>query len=92
MIVANGIIRFPITLLYCFSGLIVGTLALTNTEFFNKIPADNPDWLMPTFILNYLPHGLIGLLIVAILSAHYQRLPLRITAVLQINSLSIKAI
>lgn len=69
MIVANGIIRFPITLLYCFSGLIVGTLALTNAEFFNKIPADNPDWLMPTFILNYLPHGLIGLLIVAILSA-----------------------
>lgn len=69
MIVANGIIRFPITLLYCFSGLIVGTLALTNIDFFNKIPADNPDWLMPTFILNYLPHGLIGLLIVAILSA-----------------------
>lgn len=69
MIVANGIIRFPITLLYCFSGLIVGTLALTNADFFAKIPADNPDWLMPTFILNYLPHGLIGLLIVAILSA-----------------------
>ena len=69
MIVANGIVRFPITLLYCFSGLIVGTLALTNADFFAKIPADNPDWLMPTFILNYLPHGLIGLLIVAILSA-----------------------
>ena len=69
MIVANGIIRFPITLLYCFSGLVVGTLALTNRDFFASIPADNPDWLMPTFILNYLPHGLIGLLIVAILSA-----------------------
>ncbi|ALM89380.1 MULTISPECIES: sodium:solute symporter [Alteromonas] len=69
MIVANGIVRFPITLLYCFSGLIVGTLALTNLDFFEKIPANNPDWLMPTFILNYLPHGLIGLLIVAILSA-----------------------
>lgn len=69
MIVANGIIRFPITLLYCFSGLVVGTLALTNSDFFAQLPADNPDWLMPTFILNYLPHGLIGLLIVAILSA-----------------------
>lgn len=69
MILANGIIRFPITVLYCLSGLIVGTLALTTPEFMSQIPADNPDWLMPTFILNYLPHGVIGLLIVAILAA-----------------------
>ena len=34
-----------------------------------QIPTDNPDWLMPIFILNYLPHGVIGLLVVAILAA-----------------------
>ena len=69
MILANGVIRFPITILYCFSGLIVGTLAMTEPSFMAKIPTDNPDWMMPMFILNYLPHGLIGLLVVAILAA-----------------------
>lgn len=69
MIIANGIVRFPVTLLYCFSGLIVGTLAMNTPEFLAQIPQDNPDWMMPVFILNYLPHGLIGLLVVAILAA-----------------------
>lgn len=69
MILANGVVRFPITLLYCLSGLIVGTLAMSDSTFLAKIPSDNPDWMMPVFILNYLPHGLIGLLVVAILAA-----------------------
>jgi len=34
-----------------------------------KIPADRPDFMIPIFIAEYLPHGVIGLLIVAILSA-----------------------
>ncbi len=69
MIIANGLLRFPVTLLYCVSGLIVGTLAFSNAEFLAQIPKENPDWLMPLFILNYLPNGLIGLLVVAILAA-----------------------
>ena len=69
MMLANATVRFPITLLYCFSGLIVGTLAVTEVSFMSQIPAENPDWMMPIFILNYLPHGMIGLLIVAILAA-----------------------
>ncbi|WP_278382942.1 sodium:solute symporter family transporter [Alteromonas mediterranea] len=69
MMVANGVLRFPITLLYCFAGLIVGTLAFNDPQLLSQIPKSNPDWLMPIFILNYLPHGLIGLLVVAILAA-----------------------
>jgi sodium-coupled monocarboxylate transporter 8/12 len=69
MMLANATVRFPITLLYCFSGLIVGTLAMTESSFMAQIPADNPDWMMPIFILNYLPHGMIGILVVAILAA-----------------------
>ncbi len=69
MMLANATVRFPITLLYCFSGLIVGTLAMTESSFMVQIPADNPDWMMPIFILNYLPHGMIGILVVAILAA-----------------------
>ncbi|WP_158971004.1 sodium:solute symporter [Paraglaciecola sp. L3A3] len=69
MMLANATVRFPITLLYCFSGLIVGTLAMTETSFMQQIPTENPDWMMPIFILNYLPHGVIGILVVAILAA-----------------------
>ena len=69
IMLANGIFRFPITLLYCLAGLVIGTLAFNDANLSSQIPKDNPDWLMPVFILNYLPHGLIGLLVVAILAA-----------------------
>ena len=65
----NGLIRFPITLLYCIMGLIVGAFALSTPEFGNLIPPEKIDVMIPIFIRDYLPHGLIGLLIVAILSA-----------------------
>jgi len=69
ILLANGLLRFPITILYCFSGLIIGALALNTPEFLNQIPDGNPDWMVPIFIINYLPNGLIGLLVVAILAA-----------------------
>lgn len=69
MMLANATVRFPITLLYCFAGLIVGTIAISETSFMQQIPANNPDWMMPIFILNYLPNGVIGILVVAILAA-----------------------
>jgi len=50
-------------------GLVVGTFALNTPEFKALIPADSPDYLMPLFISNYLPNGVIGVLIVAILAA-----------------------
>lgn len=65
----NGILRFPITLLYSVMGLIIGTFAFSTPEFLSLIPQDKPDLMIPIFIREYLPHGLIGLLIVAILSA-----------------------
>ncbi|MEO1049018.1 MAG: sodium:solute symporter [Bacteroidota bacterium] len=69
MLLFNGLMRFPITVCYCMMGLVIGTLAMSEPEFLAKIPADQPDRLMPLFIANYLPHGILGLLIVAILSA-----------------------
>ena len=68
-LLVNGLLRFPITLLYSIMGLIIGTYALSTPEFISLIPANKPDLLIPIFIRDYLPHGLIGLLIVAILSA-----------------------
>ena len=69
ILLVNGLLRFPITLFYSIMGLIVGTFALSTPEFISLIPVDKPDLLIPIFIRDYLPNGLIGLLIVAILSA-----------------------
>ena len=65
----NGLLRFPITFIYCVMGLVIGTLALTQTDFMSSIPVDKPDLMIPIFIRDYLPHGIIGILMVAIFSA-----------------------
>lgn len=69
VVMAASLLRFPITLLYCAAGLVIGTFALTTPQFLKQIPADHPDWMMPLFIVNYLPNGVIGILLVAILAA-----------------------
>ena len=68
-LLSNGLMRFPITLGYCIMGLVIGTFALTNTDFLALIPENKPDLMIPIFIRDYLPHGVIGILIVAIFSA-----------------------
>ncbi len=65
----NGLLRFPITLSYCIMGLVIGVFAMKTPEFLAQIPGDKPDLMIPVFIRDYLPHGIIGILIVAILSA-----------------------
>ena len=69
LLIANGLLRYPITLLYCITGLAIGVVAASNPEFLALVPADRPDYLMPLFIIEYLPNGIIGLLLIAILSA-----------------------
>ena len=68
-LMVNGLLRFPITFIYCLMGLVIGTLVVTQTSFASSIPADKPDLMIPIFIRDYLPHGVIGILLVAILSA-----------------------
>ncbi len=65
----NGLLRFPITFIYCLMGLVIGTMAITQTDFLQSIPSDKPDLMIPIFIRDYLPHGVIGILMVAIFSA-----------------------
>ena len=61
--------RFPITVIYCTTGLVIGALVLNTPSLAAQIPAEQPDWMMPVFIINYLPEGVIGLLVVAIMAA-----------------------
>lgn len=69
LLLFNGLLRFPVTLAYCLGGLILGTFAATNAGFGAKIPAAKPDLMIPIFISDYLPHGVIGLIVVALIAA-----------------------
>ena len=83
LLLANGLLRFPVVLTYCIMGLVIGELVMSTPEFLSDIQnltqkhfpeefAKNgikADLMMPVFILNYLPHGLIGLLMIGIMSA-----------------------
>ncbi|MFT5801799.1 MAG: SSS family transporter, partial [Nonlabens sp.] len=83
LLLANGLLRFPVVFIYCFMGLVVGALALSTPDFMAEIsqvtkthfPEEfasagiKPDLMIPVFILKYLPHGMIGILMVGIMSA-----------------------
>lgn len=69
LLLFNGLFRFPVTLAYCFGGLILGAFARSDAAFAAKIPADKPDLMIPVFITDYLPHGIVGLIVVAIIAA-----------------------
>jgi len=77
----NGILRFPIVLGYCFMGVAVGAFATINSDFLSKLPTreiieggvvqhvPNFNMAVPAFVLDYLPHGIIGLIMVALFAA-----------------------
>jgi SSS family transporter len=69
ILLANGLLRFPITFMYCLGGLILGTFVKMSPDFAAKIPINKTDLMIPVFIENYLPHGVIGLIVVAIIAA-----------------------
>lgn len=83
LLFANGMLRLPVVLVYCTMGLVLGAFILVTPEFLNEIamvtqkyfPEEyansgiKPDLMVPVFIVKYLPHGLIGILMVGILSA-----------------------
>ncbi|MEX0288944.1 MAG: sodium:solute symporter [Flavobacteriaceae bacterium] len=80
LLMANGLFRFPVTLTYCIMGLVLGTLLVTDLSFqdevasiyqanFESLEGKKDDLLVPVFIIKYLPNGIIGILLVAIMSA-----------------------
>jgi len=65
----NGLFRFVIVSAYLAMGLFIGAFAYQNEYFMSLIPKDKVDYMVPVFVLNYLPHGVIGFVVVAILAA-----------------------
>ncbi|MBD1260146.1 sodium:solute symporter [Maribacter polysiphoniae] len=80
LLLANGLVRFPLTLTYCIMGLVLGTLLMQDANFqelinsvyqsnISSLEGKKADLMVPVFIIKYLPNGIIGILIVAIMSA-----------------------
>lgn len=65
----NGFARFPLTLLYVLMGVSIGALYMNDAVLQAGVSDATADHLVPQFILLYLPEGIKGLLIAAILAA-----------------------
>ena len=68
-LVWNGLLRFPLVLTYCGFGLLLAGLLQVDSAFAEQMAARPADSLVPTFMMTYLPVGLRGLLLAAILAA-----------------------
>ncbi|MGB0647593.1 MAG: sodium:solute symporter [Bradymonadia bacterium] len=68
----NGMLRFPLVLTYCILGVCIGAYIVKNPDFLALLrdgDTVNYNLAVPKFVLKELPHGVIGLVIVALFSA-----------------------
>lgn len=69
----NGLLRFPLVLLYCLVGVGIGSYALNTPDFIASLPLNgaqpNYNLIVPQYILQALPVGLVGLALVALFAA-----------------------
>ncbi|MEZ4873426.1 MAG: sodium:solute symporter [Bdellovibrionales bacterium] len=77
----NGLLRFPLVLAYCFLGICLAAIAVKFPEFLDLIPKEeklvngvaqlvpNYNLAVPIFVLNYLPTGVVGLVMVGLFAA-----------------------
>ena len=72
-LVLNGFLRFPLVVTYCLVGVAIGAYMVKNPDFINllKVGTDKPNYniAVPAFVLHELPHGIIGIIIIALFSA-----------------------
>lgn len=69
----NGLLRFPLVLLYCFVGVGIGVYAMAEPEFVTTLPANdgapNHNLAVPLYMIQQLPVGVVGLGLVALFAA-----------------------
>ena len=70
----NGLLRFPLVLLYCLLGLCLAAYANFDGTFLGRLPvteqgAPNINLAVVQFVFDQFPPGLVGLVIVALLAA-----------------------
>ena len=73
ILLLNGLLRFPLVLLYCLIGVGIAVYADTHTEFVTLLPdtdgQPNYNMALPLLFLMELPDGLKGIAIVGVLAA-----------------------
>jgi len=73
ILLLNGLLRFPLVLLYCLIGVGIAVYAETHTEFVSSLPVTdgqpNYNMALPMLFLMELPDGLKGIAIVGVLAA-----------------------
>ncbi len=65
----NGFGRFPVVLTYCSVGLILGAYVAAHPTFLDLLPEGKVDYLVPIFIREKLPPGVVGFVFIAIMAA-----------------------
>ena len=69
----NGILRFPLVLLYCLVGVGIGAYAIQQPDFVGSLPQNNevPEFnlAVPQYMIANLPAGMVGLGLVALFAA-----------------------
>ena len=69
-LVLNGLLRFPLVCTYCLFGLLLAVWLTRDSQFAAAVMArDNPNSLVPMFILSYVPTGIRGLIVAGIIAA-----------------------
>ena len=68
-LIFNGLARFPMTVAYVVLGIACGAVFVMQPELQAKVPADKLDYLVPQFVLMYLPGGIRAVIFAAILAA-----------------------
>lgn len=65
----NGLLRFPLVITYCALGLFLIPFLNKHAEFAAKVANAQPDFLVPYFLIDYFPSGLLGLVVAGIFAA-----------------------
>ncbi len=65
----NSFLRFPLVLTYSAVGILILIFISKNSFFFQKIKDLPPDYLMPMFFKEYLPAGILGLVVSGVFAA-----------------------
>ncbi|MFH1892081.1 MAG: sodium:solute symporter [Candidatus Zixiibacteriota bacterium] len=65
----NGLLRFVLVLTYCFFGVLLLSFLEKNPTFAATLQGVQPDFLVPSFLIEYVPKGLLGLVVAGIFAA-----------------------
>ena len=68
-VLLGGMLRLPLTLLYILLGVAIGAVFQVSPALQAAVPAERLDKLVPQYILMFVPAGLKGLILAAILAA-----------------------